>query len=78
MTRYSLYVGPCHVEELADRLRLYGYTEVTEGTEHIHFSAMADQFTVQRQLHAALGYLPSLAQLTVLRRLPEESSHAAS
>lgn len=73
MIRYRLYVGPLQVQPLADRLRLYGFTDVVQMTECLHFNAMADQFTVLRQLHAAFGYLPALSHLTVLRPLPEET-----
>jgi hypothetical protein len=80
MIRYRLSASrdPFVSEATADRLRLYGFANVQEGTECIIFSAMADLWTVQRQLHAALGYLPSLSSLTVLRRIPEESNNATS
>ena len=37
--RIRLYVGPCGVKEIAEKIRAAGFTVDIEGTEHIHYRA---------------------------------------
>jgi len=39
--RFRVFVGPTAVEYMADRARVAGFTNVFEGTEHVHASVLA-------------------------------------
>lgn len=36
--RVRMFVGPTAVQHYAERARTVGYTDIVEGTEHIHFN----------------------------------------
>lgn len=58
--RLSIHVGPCGVKEYANRLRVAGWDDVVEGTEHVYgtISGVLDYPDAIARAAKALGHKP--------------------
>lgn len=63
-SRFSLYTGPVTVKETAEILRSSGFTDVIEGTEHVH-ATIVHNTTVRQLVDKAIGYETGYSDIQV-------------
>lgn len=65
--RFSIFVGPCAVKQLSEKMRVQGLQVVLEGTEHILLDLPGDnvEAAIDKAMPALKAAYPSLIRTAV-------------